>query len=77
MPLDRHPEPGFRWARAVRFRARLTRDDHAYLTIYQARARGALVQGNIEPSAHRRLSNCRLLWFEAFVGAWTFNCNKL
>jgi hypothetical protein len=61
VPLDRHPEPGFRWARAVWFRVRLTRDDHACQTIYQARALRALVQGNIKPNAHRRRVYCRLL----------------
>ena len=61
VPLDRHPEPGFRWARAVLLRARLTRDDHTCKTMYQARALGALVQGNIKPNAHRRRLDCRPL----------------
>ena len=59
MPPDRHPEPGFRWARAIKLRVRLTRDDHATLIIYQARARGALVQGNIKPGRHRRHFHCK------------------
>ena len=61
VPPDRHPEPGFRWARAVKLWVRLTRDDHASLTIYQARAQRALVQGNIKPDAYRRQNYCRPL----------------
>ena len=38
VPLDRHPEPGFRWARAAWLWARLTRDGRANREIYQARA---------------------------------------
>jgi hypothetical protein len=55
---DRHPEPGFRWARAARHWVHLTRDDHACQAIYQARALRALVQGNIKPSEHRRRLHC-------------------
>ena len=40
---------GFRWARAARRWVHLTRDDHAHQAMYQARAQGALVQGNIKP----------------------------
>ena len=37
-PPDRHPEPGFRWARSDWRWVRLTRDDHARQTMFQARA---------------------------------------
>jgi hypothetical protein len=33
VPPDRHPEPGFRWARSARHWVHLTRDDHARLAI--------------------------------------------
>ena len=48
---------GFRWARATRHWVHLTRDDHASLAMYQARAQRALVQGNIKRSslADRRI----------------------
>jgi hypothetical protein len=48
MEPNPHPEPGFRWARAAGLRVHLTRDDHAYLAMYQARLRRALEQGNIK-----------------------------
>ena len=45
MLLNRHPEPGFRWARSASLWVHLTRDDHASKTIFQARALKALVLG--------------------------------
>ena len=46
MLLNRHPEPGFRWARSASLWVHLTRDDHASKTMFQARALKALVLGN-------------------------------
>ena len=56
MPPDRHPEPGFRWARSTGHWVHLTRDDHAWSVMFQARAQRALVQGNIKPGEHCRRS---------------------
>ena len=38
VPPDRHPEPGFRWARSAWRWVHLTRDDHARQAMFQARA---------------------------------------
>ena len=46
MLLNRHPEPGFRWARSASLWVHLTRDDHASEEMFQARALKALVLGN-------------------------------
>ena len=54
VPPDRHPEPGFRWARSTWCWVHLTRDDHAHQGMFQARALRALVQGNIKPGTHCR-----------------------
>jgi hypothetical protein len=43
---NRHPEPGFRWARSASLWVHLTRDDHASEEMFQARATRALVLGN-------------------------------
>ncbi len=43
---NRHPEPGFRWARSASLWVHLTRDDHASEEMFQARALKALVLGN-------------------------------
>src|SRR5256885_10744594 len=69
-PPGRHPEPGFRGARAARRWVHLTRDDHARMAMYQARAHRALVQGTIKPSGFadasilRRLGRPAIKFFE-------------
>ena len=60
VPPDRHPEPGFRWARAAPASGSSdARRSHQPGNV-PSPALGALVQGNIQPDEHRRHLHCNV-----------------
>jgi hypothetical protein len=59
MPPDRHPEPGFRWARSAWSWDHLTRDVHAPQEMFHARAQMSIGSRKLQPSMHRRQPHSR------------------
>lgn len=59
MPPSRHPEPGFRGARAAWRWVHLTRDDRAHQAMYQAQALESIGSKKYKAQQHRRRLHCR------------------